>query len=161
MSYRLPPRPSGRMPVIHATTQSDVVVDNGTIAHLAVPFFRKNGRIVTREDIMRFDHNGWPYPGHRDHSWQPCMKFNSKPVDLNEEGYESVEIYFSEQHQGLTAVGDIERNIVRIDVTSLCPDAIDNDIYVPFSAYIIGNSLRDVAIKGILHIIAGPINEGE
>lgn len=161
MSYRLPPRPSGRMPVIHTVMQSDVLVDNGTIAHLAIPFFRKNGRIVTRADIMRIDHRGWPHPGHRDRSWQPCMSFNSQPVNLNDEGYESVEISFVTPPSGLTAVGDIDGNVVRIDVTSLCPDATSDDVLVPFSAYIVGESLRDVAIKGVLHIVAGPIDEGE
>lgn len=161
MSYRLPPRPDGRMPVIHATMQSNLVMDNGTIAHLAIPFFRKFGRIVTRTDIMRWDHHGWPDPDHKDRSWQPWMKLNSYPINLVEEGYDHVEMVFLNPHDGLSATGDIEGHIVRIDVSAICPDANDKDIFVPFSAYIVGENMRDVASKGVLHVIAGPVNEGE
>ena len=158
MSYRLPPRPDRRMPVMHAAMQSNVVMDNGTIAHLAVPFFRKFGKIVTKFDIMVHDHHGWPRPGRLDHSWQPHRSFNSHPIDLMQEGYDEVEIDFRHLPDGLSAEGRIERNVVRVDIAAICPDAIDEDLHIPFSVYIVGTSLRDVAIKGILHIVAGMID---
>lgn len=161
MSYRLPPCPRPAMPIVHSSTQSDVIVDNGTIAHLVIPFFRKNCKMITRRDIMQQDHIGWPDPGHRDRSWQPWMSFNSSPIDLKEEGYDSIEIAFSPEVSGLTAVGDIQDHFVRIDIESMCPDAEDEDLFVQFSAYLVGETLRDIASKGTIHIVAGPINEGE
>lgn len=162
MPYRLPPHHDRMVHIDETSTQSLVCVDNGTISYISIPCFYAGDTIVTRIDIMRIDHFGWPYPGHPDRSFQPhhCTRDDIE-VDLEAEGYEQVKVSFDWDNvpSGLTASGSIDGNIIRIMISAACADAIDEDIDVPFSAFVRGENVSSIAMKGIIHILHGPYQD--
>lgn len=158
MSYRLPPKPDRRVHINEASRQSLIRIDNGTVTNLAIPCYRMRGRILTWLEIMVFDHFGWPSPDHPDHSFQPFPPPSENEIDLNEEGYDEVEICFIDPPEGFSATGTIDGSIIRISITSMCESAETEDVDVQFSIYISGEGLRSVVTKGTIHIIAGPID---
>lgn len=183
MSYRLPPEepPTEKRPHFYdATTNSTITVDNGTISRLSIPCtygieYDPYIHCHSRFGRMVHDHFGWPSPDHPDHSCQePIHRHHRhvevRSIDLVGEGYDQIEVSFTDPPEGLTAVGTIDYDIVIVTFTTMCPDARENDIDVPFCIYAIGEtednpgepsiSMRDVVTKGTLHIIAGPF-EGE
>lgn len=168
MGYRLPDR---RAQIFDIATKSDILVDNGTITRISIPcFYHRGKRPPVRHSRMMHDHVGWPSPDSPDRSCQlpvptrPCPPLPEE-IDLPGEGYESIEIAFHDAPEGLSATGVIDRNIVRITLTAMCEAASSIDIDVPYSVYAIGTapasyggvSLRDVVMKGTLHIAAGPL----
>lgn len=158
MSYRLPPKPDRRAHINETARQSLVRIDNGTITNLAIPCYRMRGRILTWLEVMVLDHFGWPTPHRPDQSFQPFPPPSENEIDLNEEGYDEVEICFIDPPEGLSATGTIDGSIIRISITSMCESAETEDVDVQFSIYISGEGLRSVVTKGTIHIIAGPID---
>lgn len=156
MGYRVPPPPDRRVPINHSATQSRITIDNGVISYISIPCYYLWGDIVTRIDMMRIDHFGWPSPDSPDRSFQPFWPCRHKGADLESEGYDSVEIDFIDKPAGLKASGYIDGDIVRIVIDARCNSAVKDDIDVEFAAYITGNALRSVVTKGILHIVSGP-----
>lgn len=168
MGYRLPDR---RAQIFDVATKSDILVDNGTITRISIPCFYHRGRRPPRHDRMMHDHVGWPSPDSPDRSCQvpvptrPCPPLPEE-IDLPGEGYDTIEIAFHDAPDGLSAVGVIDRNLVRITLTAMCESAATEDQDVPYSVYAIGTAparyggveLRDVVMKGMLHIVAGPID---
>lgn len=132
------------------------------------------------------DHIGWPNPDSPDNSSQDAYVLRSPsfaydfseqgwnrvrryldmsktiPIHLKEEGYTNVEVAFSRNIDGLTADGYIEDYIIRFNLNPMCDSAVNRDIEVPYTVFITGRvngrSVRDIAAKGILHIVAGPFS---
>lgn len=168
MGYRLPEE---RRHMRDLAAQADILVDNGTISRISVPCFYRYGHLVPPHDRMLHDHLGWPAPDSPDHSCQlppshhRChMHVVLDPIDLPGEGYTSVEVSFLDAPSGLEAVGSFDENMVNVTITAMCPEAVEHDVLVPFSVYAVGEStqdedypLRDVVTKGLLLVVAGPI----
>lgn len=171
MSYRLPEKrcDSDRKKHLNdAVKQTVISVDNGTIAHIAIPVFYKDRQF---HDRKLHDHLGWPSPDHPDSSCQLPPGCEDMividEIDLNDEGYDSIEVVMDDPPDGLTFTGSIVYNVVNLAITSMCQDAIDDDIDVRFVAYATGEidndydeesvPLRDIVVKGTLHIVAGLI----
>lgn len=170
MGYRLPDRPCdfGRH-IDDTARKTKISVDNGTVSHLAIPVFYHERR---HHDRRLHDHIGWPSPGHPDRScqlppWEEDV-VTLDEIDLQGEGYDSVEFCTAEDVEGLSVVGAIHGNAVSLSISAMCPAASESDLSVEFSAYIAGEidndyeepdvQLRDVIAKGVLHIVAGPIS---
>lgn len=158
MGYRLHLHPDRRVHIRNAATQSVINIDNGVISNIGIPCYYFRGEIITRIDIMRIDHCGWPSPGRPDRSFQPYCHHRDHEVDFEAEGYEDVVIAFDDPPTGLQAYGTIDGSVIRVSITAMCQDAVSEDIDVPYAIYITGSNgnLRSVIAKGTLHIIAGP-----
>ena len=172
MGYRLPDHQHhhhhGRpRHLVDAATPSVVCIDNGAIARIEIPCSYINWFC---HDRVLHDHLGWPEPRHVDKSCQlPAGMDKVAMVDemnLPDEGYTDVEIVFANAPEGLSAEGIIDYDSIWITFTAYCNDAIDKDVDVPFTVFACGLGmnidgdmsmpLRDVVLKGTLHIIAGP-----
>ena len=166
MGYRLPDeRYADHRKYINDTARQTVIsIDNGTINRIAIPaFFHKH------HDRNLHDHLGWPYPRHPDDSCQlpPRCEFVLNEIDLVGDGYNAIEVSMINPPDGLLFTGNIDYNVITLNITAMCADAITNDLDVTFSVYatgVIDNDydeedvqLRDVVTKGTLHIVAGPI----
>lgn len=169
MWYRLPPPPDGRIQIDETATESLICVDNGTVSYISIPCFYAGGRIITRLDVMRIDHRGWPHPGHPDRSFQPRPRCHGyQEVDLAAEGYTDAEMTIDlypddDTHfiSGLSAECSIDGGIVRVAITAMCDDARKKDLMLPYAIYITGATednlpLRSVVTKGMLHVLANP-----
>lgn len=169
MWYRLPPPPDGRIQIDETATESLICVDNGTVSYISIPCFYADGRIITRLDVMRIDHFGWPHPGHPDRSFQPRPRCRGyQEVDLEAEGYTDAEMVIDlypddDTHfiDGISAECSIDGGIVRVAITAMCADARKEDLMLPYSIYINGVTdgnmpLRSVVTKGMLHVLANP-----
>ena len=165
MWYRLPPPPDGRIQIDETATESLICVDNGTVSYISIPCFYAEGRIITRLDVMRIDHRGWPYPGHPDRSFQPRPRCHGyQEVDLAAEGYTDAEMvidFVTHFINGISAECSIDGGIVRVAITAMCADACREDLMLPYSIYINGTTedgmpLRSVVTKGMLHVLANP-----
>lgn len=179
MAYRLPDK--RRHFIVDKASESVIVVDNGTISRVSIPCtYGPPHCHPPKHDRKMHDHTGWPSPDNPDDSCQipdehrHCRCFDQvlviNEIDLAEEGYESVEISMLDQPDGLTVTGEIDYNVVRITIVSMCEAANEENVDVPFSIYVIGSKtvedgettktlqLRDVVTKGILRIVAGPIS---
>lgn len=156
MGYRLPPTPDQRVQIIETVTQSVIHVDNGVITNIAIPCFYDDGEVLTYLDKMVIDHDGWPNPGHPDASYQPCNHDEDTEINLEDEGYDSVVVQFIDPPEGLSGTGTIDGNIVRVSIETSCHAADEADMDVPFSIYLIGDSMKSAVTKGTLHIVAGP-----
>lgn len=145
---------------------------------------------------MVHDHFGWPSPDNADKSCQlPPTRCRWLPVvegiDLEGEGYSSILVSMTDPPDGLSFSGAIDGNVVKLTITSLCEDAVEKDLDIPFCVYALSENapvvsdeteqetsgtsendpnapsiddvvrttptLRDIVIKGTLHIVAGPI----
>lgn len=169
MGYRLPPPHDHPIQIDETASKTLICVDNGSIAHIAIPCFYANGEIVTRMDIMRIDHMGWPGPRRPDRSFQHhrCHEDDIE-VDFEAEGYEGVNVSLLDAPSGIHAEGRIDGNIIRIDIGAFCPEAQDKDLEIPYTITVwggraqndIADSLYSVVAKGILHIVAGPYTSG-
>lgn len=172
MGYRIPPPTEERMHFDHTAVQCDISVDNGTISYIVIPCFYLFGKLFTRHEMMLIDHHGWPSPDSVDRSFQMWWVPRSRHIDLDAEGYDSVEIVFGEDEpDGLSAIGSIDVDLVRVTITSMCDDASETDVDVPYFIYVKGNTvrpddwpdgeeyvshpLRNLITKGTLHISAG------
>ena len=172
MGYRLPDHQHhhhhGRpRHLVDAAPHADVCVDNGAIARLEIPCSYINWFC---HDRMLHDHLGWPEPRHIDQSCQiPAGMEKVRVVDemsLPDEGYTDVEIAFNEAPEGLSAQGMVDNDSIWVTFTVSCDDAVNQDVDVPFTVFASGLGmdldgnmtvpLRDVVIKGVLHIVAGP-----
>lgn len=160
MGYRLPEY------WYHASDVSPhirIAIDNGIVSRIAIPcFYRYFDGMTTTHDRMMHDHIGWPSPGHPDASCQEhdgCGHLVIRDIDLEEEGYDSIEADMVDGPEGLTISGEIDGSVIRLTIKSLCQEAIEESIDVPFSIYAVSDddTMRDVVIKGVLHIVAGPI----
>lgn len=166
MGYRLPDERcvDHRERINDTARQTVISVDNGTINRITIPtFFREH------HDRNLHDHLGWPYPGHPDNSCQlpPGHEFVLNEIDLAEDGYDAIEVSMIDPPNGLSFTGSIDYNIITLNITAMCADAINDDLDVTFSVYatgVIDNDydeedvqLRDVVTKGTLHIVAGAI----
>ncbi len=131
------------------------------------------------------DHIGWPRPGKPDDSCQdayllkaPPYKYDEArggwhhagryldmskctPIHLEREGYNQVDIAFADKPEGLTASGHIDDHVVRFSITPMCAGAVKEDLDVLYTVFVsgtvAGRKARDVVAKGVLHILAGPI----
>lgn len=175
MGYRLPPPPDKRKHIDDTATESIITIDNGSVSYIAIPCFYSHVLRFSRCEEMIVDHNGWPSPGHPDESFQRWMRRDDH-INLIDEGYDTVEIVFDDPPTGLEASGDIDVDIVRLKVKAVCPDAISEDLSVPFSIFVTGQTvepddwpegetfvpdeLRSVVTKGTLLVKAGIISIG-
>lgn len=169
MGYRRPRRHDENHGI-----RSVIPVDNGTITHVMIPcFYEMDGHIYPHRVIH--DHFGWPAPDAPDDSCQlpdvPDWMELPEPVDLEEEGYDAVQVSFVDQPDGLNVTGQIDDNIVRLTISANCESAQTECVDVRFAVYISGKAhdgdgdgiespLSDLVCKGIIHIIAGPTTEG-
>lgn len=171
MGYRLPDKrcaDHGRH-IDDTARKTKISIDNGTVSHLLIPTFYHEHR---HHDRKLHDHLGWPSPDHPDKScqvvpWEEDLVVLDE-IDLSGEGYDFVEFCVADDIDGLSATGSIDGNAVSLSITAMCPDAVKEDLDVAFSAYVVGEirndydepdvRLRDVIAKGILHIVAGPID---
>lgn len=169
MGYRLPEKRNGFRPC-HANFLDDtasktmLAMDNGTISYIAIPCFYGE-----RHDRMAHDHFGWPSPDSPDRSCQlpPGCEYAVDPIDLELEGYDSVVASMIDAPEGLSMTGTIDYGFVNLKISAMCPTLVDEDADVKFCVYVTGDAngypygesveLRDVVLKGILHIVAGPI----
>lgn len=173
MGYRLQEQPAITTKLVRLfdDTASPVIisVDNGTVSRISIPC--EYGWLAGNPPIVRMmiDHAGWPSPGHPDRSCQDMsdVTYQSRPIDLEAEGYESVEVSLNDPPYGLSVEGNLTGSLVSVTITSMCPDAINHDVYVEFSAYLVGATegfdhevaqLRDIGAKGVIHIVAGPVD---
>lgn len=166
MGYRLPDERSvdHRERINDTARQTVISVDNGTINLISIPSFYHE-----HHDRKLHDHLGWPYPGHPDRSCQlPAgCEFVLNEIDLEGEGYDSVEVSMIDPPDGLVFTGSINANTICLNITAMCESVESDDVDVTFSVYVTGTidndygeedvPLRDVVIKGTLHIVAGPI----
>lgn len=171
MGYRLPEKRCagyGRHIINDTARKTTIAIDNGTISHILIPTFYHERRY---HDRKLHDHFGWPYPGHPDKSCQivpgeECLIVLDE-IDLSSEGYDAVEFCMVDPPEGLSASGSIDGNAISVSITAMCPDIVTDDVDVSFSIYVTGEieneydepnvPLRDVIAKGVLHIVAGPI----
>lgn len=157
MGYRLPPPHEFKVELLGHSVKSRVHIDNGTITGMVIPCFYRGRLICTRYEIMVVDHAGWPEPRHPDHSHQLHPHHEYDPIDLGEEGYDSVLVCFDSAPTGLSATGVIDEDAVKVTITAMCPSLVSDDADVPYAVYVLGDGTRSVVAKGIMHISAGPI----
>ena len=164
MGYRLPEdRIHGHhpIPMVDKANESILVVDNGTISRMSIPCVY--GQIGHHK--MWHDYIGWPSPYHPDFSCQlppGCDRaLVVHEIDLNAEGYNSVEIAMLNPPTGLTMSGVIDYDTIELTINCMCQSAKEADVDVKFAVYVLGSNngtqLRDVITKGVLHINAGII----
>lgn len=166
MGYRLP---KTRKSIFHVriddtASQSVICVDNGAVSYIAIPVV-----YMEQHDKAMHDHLGWPSPSNPDRSCQlpPGCEWSSDDVNLVDEGYESIEVAMIDPPDGLSFTGLVGNGVISLTISPMCPSAVSDDIDVPFAAYAVGTidndyneediQLRDVVLKGVLHIVAGPI----
>ena len=157
MGYRLQEPTDDRLHMIDTARQSVIHVDNGTISRVAIPCHYGSLAPLTPLEVMVIDHVGWPSPDHPDDSCQPSWQLMNSGIDLESEGYDSVEVAFTDAPTGLTATGEIDLDIVRLTISALCESAISEDEEVEFAVFLEGDNMRDVVTKGTIHIVAGPL----
>lgn len=159
-----------------AASRTVVTIDNGTINRIEIPCEYAVLDDGCHHDCARQDHEGWPSPDSPDDSCQipSCPRHGRhitlEPIDLEAEGYESIEVMFLEPPYGLEASGSIDESTITVTITAMCPSANERDAFVPVSVYAIGTyaeddqtetPLRDVVLKGLLRIVAGPVDGDE
>lgn len=174
MGYRLPEhqhhhhaRPRHMADV---ATPTIVCVDNGAIARMEIPCSYVEWH---DHDRMLHDHIGWPEPRHIDRSCQLPAGMEKveivNEINLPDEGYTDVDVALPDDApDGLSVQGIVDYDKVWLTFTVNCDDAVEQDIDVPFTVFACGYGmdfegnvnmpLRDVVLKGILHIVAGPHN---
>lgn len=201
MAYRQLKPPKREHRVLKDTATPNVtLVQNGATAHLAVPCWYVEVREPFHPDLHDrnlHDHLGWPDPmrvdrscqnayhvtphlyDHALHGWHHIGWYldqaNVSPIHLRQEGYEKVEVVFSEKIAGLEASGFISGHapedpkdqdwgddwVIRYSICPNCQSAVKEDKetdYVVFvSGTVDGKKRRDVVAKGRLRIVAGPI----
>lgn len=167
------------------TTENRTFIQNGATANIAIPCWYievYKPKRANAHDIDLHDHIGWPNPTIPDEScqviqghyhpydgygWRIIKRYIDMglvhPIHLQseEEGYTDVEIAFVEPPDGLEAYGELDDYVVRIHINPMCSSAIKEDVEVPYTVFIKGtrdgHMIRDIAAKGILRIVAGPI----
>ena len=176
MAYRLPDK--RRHFIVDKASESVIVVDNGTISRVSIPCaYGPVHHHHCHHDRKMHDHVGWPSPDnpddscqipdehrHHHHCFDQVLAVNE--IDLKAEGYESIEVSLADPPDGLSMTGSIDYDIVRMTIVAICPSANTENIDVPFSIYAVGSTtvddeeiqLRDVITKGILRIVAGPVD---
>lgn len=167
MSYRLPDE---RMRGIRDIARKSVIfVDNGSISRINIFCHRHWPRWnrMTRIDKMIEDHAAWPSPDSPDDSRPYGQIIVTQDIDLTEDGYDTIEVSLLDPPDGLTMSGEIVHDSVKLTIVTMCQDAMEDDLDVMFAIYATGTStideseLRDVVTKGRIHIVAGPIEQGE
>lgn len=156
----------------HKNHGMDVVlpIDNGTISHISIPCFRRPHYGHDCHHRNEHDHRGWPAPDSSDDSCQEPWEEQEPDIDLLEEGYDSVEVSLLDQPEGFSISGQIDGNKVKLVITAVCESAETECVDVPFAVYLIGSeevegedepviTMRDLAAKGIIHIIEGPVSD--
>lgn len=189
MSYRERPKPPKRVrrTLQDTATENITFVQNGVTAKLAIPCWYlevNHPQHTFVHDREWHDHVGWPDPQHPDASCQDASSIRlpfhyydnlrgwvtshryidmSKcyPIHLKAEGYDKIEIAFTKDIEGLQASGYIDDWIARITFFPQCPDAIEEDITVPYVVFASGEhtTSRDIIAKGVLRIVSGPYKE--
>lgn len=126
------PKPPSRN-VVKASTPSSIIMDNGTVFHIAYPCWYLEVEPATpaiRHSRAMHDHLGWPNPGHPDNSCQdsdfanacrtdgsdcrkkPCLDLmdmrNTSPIHLLAEGYANVTVELEDEIEGLAIEGWID-----------------------------------------------------
>lgn len=163
MSYRMPEYWHNAN---DAAPHTRISIDNGTVCRISLPCFYWYRDEYPHHDRPAHDHAGWPSPDHPDDSCQPghCHDggFVMKPINLVEEGYTSIEVGFDQMYEdGLQISGTIDDSVIDIVIYCNCELATDQDLDIPFSIYAVNDEessetmLRDVVLKGILHVVAG------
>lgn len=170
MGYRLPEDWCDMHPqhIDDVANTADINVDNGTITRFYIPCSYVYEKGYTREQQMIDDHLGWPSPDHPDDSAQSLPPFETHVgyIDMEGEGYSTVEVGMSEDVDGLSFTGIIDGAVVTLVIDARCASAQTEDVTLAYSVYAVGSfddglgnigDLRDVVAKGTLRIIAGPI----
>lgn len=167
------------------TTENRTFVQNGATARLAIPCWYievPRPHRAMPHNVDEHDHIGWPAPGQPDDScqiiqghyhpydgygWRLIKRYIDMglchPIHLQStaEGYTGVEVAFVDPPTGLTASGELDDYVVRVYINPMCQSAVKEDVDVPYTVFIKGTrggkQIRDVAAKGILRIVAGPI----
>ncbi len=167
MGYRVPDTmPDMRLHLHDAATQSLVTIDNGTISRIVIPCHYAHEEF---HDVMEHDHVGWPSPDSPDASCQIQPRRDRvlvlEAIDLPGEGYTAVEVAFVDPPSGLHGEGMVGDGYVAVLFEAMCEDLMTEDADVQFSVFALGSyeyldeetvSMRDVVIKGTLHIVGGP-----
>ena len=169
MGYRLPAERKGFRPchVNHlddTASHTILTIDNGTISYISIPCFYEE-----YHDRVMHDHVGWPSPDHPDKSCQlpSGCEHIAVPIDLKNEGYKTVEVSMIDPPEGLVISGTIDYGMVNLRIEAMCDSLTTNDADISICIYAVGDFgsyadegpliVRDVVLKGNLHIVAGPI----
>ncbi len=151
---------------------SFIPVDNGTISRISIPCFSRGDK-TPWHDRRKHDHEGWPEPDSTDDSCQlPPRPYDKvlvlEEIDLEDIGYDTVEVSLLDPPDGLVASGSIDGGTVQVVIVTMCESAEREDLDVPFAIYVLGTvvdeegetkHLRDVVTKGTIHIDRGPISD--
>lgn len=192
MAYRKIDKPKRTHRVLQDITTKNVTpVQNGVTADLAIPCWYmeiRHPQHTHLHDREWHDHIGWPDPVRPDESsqdaymlrWAPFSydkqqegwihpgryidMSNMHPIHLIKEGYDTVDVVFDKEIDGLSASGHIDTKedwVVRFLLHPMCPDAIKEDVEVGYSVFVNGDirgrKCRDIVARGTLRIVAGPI----
>lgn len=170
MSYRMPEYWHNAN---DAAPHTRISVDNGTVCRISLPcFYWYKDEYQPNHDRDAHDHAGWPSPDHPDDSCQPGHYHDSswvmRPINLIEEGYTSIQVGFDQKYEDdIHISGTIDDSVIDVVIQCDCELATDHDIDVPFSIYAVNDDeslsgmLRDVVLKGVLHIVAGNLSNPE
>ena len=169
MGYRLSDKQKEFLPchinhLDNTASHTIITVDNGTISHILIPCFYGE-----HHNKMLHDHFGWPSPSHVDRSCQlpPGCEHVSVPIDMKDEGYHTIKISMINPPSGLVVSGSMEYGAINLRIEAMCDSAITSDLDVVICIYAIGDfgsylygettAIRNVVLKGKIHIVAGPI----
>lgn len=159
-----------------AVSRTVITIDNGTINRIEIPCNYVVEDDGQHHDCAIQDHIGWPSPDSPDDSCQvlPCPRHGRhitlEPIDLEGEGYTTIDALFLDAPYGLSASGSIDGNVITVTITAMCPSVSERDALVLFSVYANGTytedddtetQLRDVVVKGLVRIVAGPVTGEE
>lgn len=160
--------------VNNGATPAKIYVANGTAINYAFPvwYVEIPNAIVAYHRIDRHDNWGWPNPMRVDKSCQigpvsytdPDGFANIFPVHLTEEGYTSVDVFFADKANGVTATAAIDETddwVIRVNFTASVPDVTYDQIDFPFSI-VVNNpetGAKDMAMRGVLVVLPAPITK--
>lgn len=164
------PKHEHRSHAIDHSTSTDIIIDNGVVSRIAFPCYYayyKGGIPVHEIPIagMTVDHFGWPEPRRIDHSCQP-IGLQVEPIDLLGEGYSSVKLVLPDSvYDWIDVSSFIDDNVIRLIIKAECPDAVEEEVEVPYWLYITGTytyntdytvtpiAASDLVTKGVIKIL--------
>ena len=164
------PRHEHRGRAIDHSTSTDIILDNGVVSRIAFPCYYayyKDGIPIHKVPRVGniVDHFGWPEPKRIDRSCQP-IGLQVEPINLRSEGYNSVKLVLPDGVSDWLFVSSvIEDNVIRLIIRVQCPDAIEEQVEVPYSLYVTGTysyttdyaavpiAASDLVTKGVIRIL--------
>lgn len=157
MSYRTPSSPTEYRTQVHADAEScDIYMDNCTKFRMTIQCYYEYTALHSRQ---LHDYVGWPSPDYPDNSCQSRYRDGKvivEPIDLTEEGYDTVDVRFSTSNPSeLSASGTINGNVIEVTFDINSNDAVNEDAEFNFYVYVTGDEMKSLATKGTLHVLAG------